>query len=224
MYWVSNCSQAIPFNQRCLSLMRHVSGYKSFLFDMRYYGSNQTQKTQRKHAARRRSGAARVPSNTSLSLSQPKYSRQLPRQALSIFHKTKIRTSMQTAKMCTEKKEKNRLSEQNKTGKKTLLIKGSSKVTRASGGHTSFIFHRCWRRSTIVFTTSIQGTHARAISTNKTWIPIYGFKHREVSTAWSCAAAVRRWFFPDDSRDACEETLALEHRKKTTDSLLPLTK
>lgn len=44
MYCESNCSQAIPFNQRSLSLMRHVSGYKSFLFDMRYYGSNQTEK------------------------------------------------------------------------------------------------------------------------------------------------------------------------------------
>lgn len=111
----------------------------------------------------------------------------------------------------------------NKTEIRRCSSKAAARSRVLSGWHTSFIFHRCWRRSTIVFTTSIQGTHARAISTNKTWIPIYGFKNREVSIGGSFAAVVRRWFFADESLGACEETLLLEYRK-STDSLLWLTK
>lgn len=58
--------------------------------------------------------------------------------------------------------------------------------------HTRCFFHRYWRRSTIVFTTSIQGTHARAITTNKDWIPIYWFKQKEVRlyTKWKALGSI----------------------------------
>lgn len=74
---------------------------------------------------------------------------------------------------------------QNRSEKKGYNYYTSDEEVRSKVGaepHTRCFFHRCWRRSTIVFTTSIQGTHARAISTNKTWIPIYRFKQREVNT------------------------------------------